>query len=489
MNILDKITSTEYAQIDAWRKVYVEGHHSRSFCPSRELLSKEYATSKQTLFKMFGENHLILSRPISLKKSEVDLIYAFSCHIIDQAYVNFYHLLYAHTLSNHYCRDQFQIINTLFDSRSLCRNKWEKPFTVFSIGEKEEEVIKIHSGMKITSILKKLAKALGFEKEFEEFRIQHSQILNDKIISGTLHLSIHPLDYMTMSDNTYHWNSCMSWKENGCYRQGTVEMMNSPCVVMAYLTGEKNDFLINGAPWSNKKWRSLYVVSPDCIASIKNYPYQNEELDKIALDWIKTLAENNMGWKYDTFELYNEECKHINIAFETEYMYNDFGALNHHFMYVNNSHRFLINYSGKSQCMYCGKVDIYLEDEGFLQCDQCNSNCYCEMCDEYMGRDYHSITNEQGNAIYICSDCHEQNHVSICRECGWETIGPIIPVYLLDEKTSNIASRAYCMCQQCLKYSVIPISTDLDNRYYSSDSYFFRRYGIKNLECPIELNF
>jgi hypothetical protein len=485
MNILDKITDAEYAQIDAWRRAYVEGHHSRSFCSSRELLSLEYATSKQTLFKMFGENNLILSQPISLQKSEADLIYAFNCHKNDCAYIKFYQLLCAHINSSCHWRRQYEIINTLFDSRSLCRNKWEKIFTVFPIGKEEEEGIKIHSGMKITSILKKLAKAWGFEKEFEEFRIWHSQILNDKILSGTLHLSIHPLDYMTMSDNTYNWSSCMSWKEDGCYRQGTVEMMNSPCVVMAYLTGEKNDFLINGTPWSNKKWRSLYVVSPDCIASIKNYPYQNEELDKFVLDWIKTLAENNLGWRYDTFERCSEDC----IIFETEYMYNDFDALDHHLMYINNSHQCHINYSGKSQCMYCGEVDIYLEDESLLQCEQCNSNCYCEMCNEYMGGDHHSIIDEWGNAIYICSDCHEQSPVSFCNECGWETIGPLTSIYLLDEETSNIASRAYCMCQQCLKYSFIPISTDLNNRRYSSNPSLFRRYGIKNLDCPIKLNF
>ena len=31
----------------------------------------------------------------------------------------------------------------------------------------------------------------------------------------------------------------MSWADYGCYRQGTVEMMNSPLMVVAYLTAEE----------------------------------------------------------------------------------------------------------------------------------------------------------------------------------------------------------------------------------------------------------
>ena len=42
-----------------------------------------------------------------------------------------------------------------------------------------------------------------------------------------------------MSDNNSGWESCMSWRNNGCYRRGTVEMMNSPYVIVAYLMLEE----------------------------------------------------------------------------------------------------------------------------------------------------------------------------------------------------------------------------------------------------------
>jgi hypothetical protein len=269
--------------------------------------------------------------------------------------------------------------------------------------------------------------------------------------------------------------------------------MNSPYVVVAYLTGEKNDFLINDTPWSNKKWRSLYVVSPNCIASIKNYPYQNEELDMFVLNWIKELAEINLGWKYDTFRHYDAD-RDYDIIFKTEYMYNDFGALDRHFMYISNSFttedQCSINYSGKSQCMYCGKVDIYLEEEHFLQCNECNPIFYCDMCDKHMSNyDCSWVVDEKGDIISICPCCYEQSTVSFCHECDYDTIAHLVPIYIPDGETPNIASRTYCVCQRCVQESFIPTLTDRNGKRYCSDRSFFRWRGIKKLDLPIKLIF
>ena len=49
--------------------------------------------------------------------------------------------------------------------------------------------------------------------------------------------------------------------DEGSYRLGTVEMMNSPMVICAYLSG-KNQMDINGVyEWNSKKWRAWAIVS------------------------------------------------------------------------------------------------------------------------------------------------------------------------------------------------------------------------------------
>ena len=94
-------------------------------------------------------------------------------------------------------------------------------------------------------------------------------VQNFRKSSQKLTLSIHPLDYITMSDNECNWSSCMSWRNEGDYHAGTIEMMNSTCVVVAYIA-QNNETLENG--WNSKRWRQLFVIHPTCIIASCPYP-------------------------------------------------------------------------------------------------------------------------------------------------------------------------------------------------------------------------
>jgi hypothetical protein len=106
-----------------------------------------------------------------------------------------------------------------------------------SVPLKDGKVLKIRNGSRPMRSIRKIAESYGIEG-FEHFMNKHSECLNQKSLKGTVHMSIHPMDYMTMSDNNEGWESCMSWANDGCYKQGTVEMMNSPCAVVGYLESD-----------------------------------------------------------------------------------------------------------------------------------------------------------------------------------------------------------------------------------------------------------
>ena len=117
---------------------------------------------------------------------------------------------------------------------------------------------------------------INLVQEFEEFRIKHSMILNDKFVKGRLCISIHPFDYITMSDNNSAWSSCMSWLKEGCYRVGTIEMMNANNVICCYITkSESYNFSYKQKKnedewlWNNKKWRQLFYIDKSIIAGGK----------------------------------------------------------------------------------------------------------------------------------------------------------------------------------------------------------------------------
>lgn len=207
----------------------------------------------------------------------------------------------------------YYALEKLMDPVTLAANFYDGVSLKIPNPKDEKHPIPLNQGCKIARVLGKIADAYDLDG-YEDFRLAHSRVLNDKKVSGTLCLSIHPMDYMTMSDNESGWESCMNWKNNGCYRQGTVEMMNSPMVVVGYLKA-KNDMCVDGQhQWNNKRWRCLFLVAADFITSIMAYPYPHEELTVACIDWLRDLAMENLGWRYDDEKPLTYKSQHIDVV-------------------------------------------------------------------------------------------------------------------------------------------------------------------------------
>ena len=467
--MLDKITQKEYEQMDWYRKSYVEGEGT--FVSTQTILSAHWAQQKERLYKMLG-NQLIISKPVNIladpnyfkKKICSNMTYTQRRFLsnIRTAAQNKLLIIDAETYCFSYSKTipeskelYLKICDIIDNYDYLATNSYDgMSFTLPA-----EKPIKISRGEKTLNILKKLTNYFNLDtEEYENFRIWHSQVLNEKYISGTLHLSIHPLDFMTMSDNRYNWGSCMSWENNGCYRAGTVEMMNSEVVIVAYLTGDKDTFIIKDAPWSNKKWRCLYVVNQNCLVKVKGYPYQSSGLDKEVMDWIKKLAATNLDLHYseECYEYEDDNLLEINginrdFKFCTENMYNDFGTLPHHEMYVNTNLSdkmtfFPINYSGPGQCMWCGNSENLEEDS--LCCSDCYTQTfdyYCEHCGRGL---YEDEVLTYNNSIY-CEECYDNIKVkcSICKE--YHHPDYISSIALVNSPADTTTSNFTNICRNC----------------------------------------
>lgn len=166
----------------------------------------------------------------------------------------------------------------------------------------------------------RVERLISLKKHIKQFENLMSLNIN-RTINSDIILSIHPLDFMTMSDNDSNWNSCMSWRDFGSYRSGTVEMMNSASVIIAYSKAEKPMNLLEGKDeykWNDKTWRELFIVTKDFIYPIKGYPYHSKEFEEFVITKIAELGEKNCGFKYrEGF------CKGVSPLFNTNNMYND----------------------------------------------------------------------------------------------------------------------------------------------------------------------
>ena len=435
MSLFELLNEVEKEAMKDYIEVYAASGHKTLNAPL-EYIMRNWNAEKEKLYHFLGDN-LIISKDISFVEGEEEIqnkinneCFNYDCEdqLRQQSYAftkEWYETFLYDIKSRHknkFSKDDFE---KLYDARFKLSDLLNLDVLTTNICNEETFVIpnpqditkpiKVMKGAKASKMIGKIAKAYSIP-HFEEFRLKHSQALNQKTLHGKLCLSIHPLDYMTMSDNDSGWSSCMSWKNNGCYRQGTVEMMNSPMVIVAYLAAKEPMKLIEDKDylWSNKKWRELFIVNENIISEVKAYPYDNHNITDECLNWLRELANKYYGYEKYTDKIYtfdtcepNYSYKDVTVTPHTEIMYNDFGN-NHHILYskdLEEKSAYNFSYSGESECMICGASgkDFDWDTEEDLTDLDCSEIVRCYVCDDKI---YNNDPSYEVDGYTLCSWCY-----------------------------------------------------------------------------------
>lgn len=394
-----------------------------------DILPKEEAMSlwgknKETLFKLLGEQ-LIISKPYDFyDPNEVkrkDVIQLFETHEFPKYFTEALDALVASGKFPGYPAGRLK--HSVQCSTCLMANSYIYEDFSF-VNPKNQRIIRIATNTKLMRIYRQIIEAFDLNFDlYEDFRIKISQINNAANIKGNLTLSIHPLDFATMSDNSNNWSSCMSWSKNGDYRAGTLEMLNSPYIICAYINSIAPYWLNSSDSWNSKKWRMLFIVDKDVIMGIKSYPFHSEEIEKDVATWIKELAETNLGWKYQN------DYKDISIGLgltdfstTTQYMYNDLmQCYNQKTAYVSETYiGKKLDLSPAIQCNCCGKINNItsnLFSEVYdIVCEDCHAPVvYCTCCESKIRYEDDIVKLPDGDIICRC--CYEDNYQT-CDKCG-----------------------------------------------------------------------
>lgn len=448
--MIEKLTTKEIEAITKYRNSFGnvnDATYNSTFMPTEDWLSEWEKGKSEILENLFG-GALYVEFPVEFVQSEDYLCKEFDKKL---EHHDFYDAL-CHWIYDIDDNEVRRCLSCIVEEKTIVRKvyprdrKVELPYFDEKAGKERKLVIS--KGMKLTTIYSKLNKyfKLTSPEVYEDFRQKYSTLFNSERVKGTYVLSMRPLDYMTMSDNDYNWSSCMSWKSEGCYRRGTVEMMNSPYVIVGYLKGDTPlDLFDFPVDIDNKKWRSLFIVHPEIITSIKSYPYYSGELMEIGIKKLKECAEKNLGYSYvdepstsednyfSFFEGFTEDGSekfHFTYEFETSFMYNDFGTggtKHHYYLAKDEDHKIFdsfmksryhyenkwINYSGRFVCAKCGKiedVDDYSDPEGLsLICDGCYGYSECELCGCRIASNEDSY--ETIDHYCVCGRCIEEEYV------------------------------------------------------------------------------
>lgn len=355
--------------------------------PIDDLLSS-WSRNKGTLFKAFGRT-LRIEQDIKLKPT-----YEQVCFMLHNVYRPTEYI---------YERNRGELITHIVNSLILTpaqvsdfldmvsyKNIYQKVTDKDYVFDFEKQ-LKIPKGTKTIRAVRKFLLSMGYSRMdvFEKWSNDISDIITRNYIESKLVLSIHPADFLTLSDNASDWTSCLSWKDNSAGKCGCVEMMNNRYAVVAYLTNGKKFF--GNIP--NKTWRTLIYVNKHILLSGKAYPFTNDEITKTALEKMRELVFNNLRWKYQYgLERYYDgqlpvahkskyRQGHLHFNFITMYDDINLNRETNFYCYRNysmdkkskngyNSYSRLFR-SQKPTCLCCGKDMYPLTMDGWLTCINC----------------------------------------------------------------------------------------------------------------------
>ena len=238
----------------------------------------------------------------------------------------------------------------------------------------------------------------------EEIRLAQSQVSSNRILKGTLHLSTRPEDFLSLSEDTSNWTSCLAMTSHkGDYRAGCLEMMTSSYTILA--TVESNN---------RKYWRQIILLTPYAIVALRGYPYTAPQVTSQALSLVAATAKRSLDWDYDPQLCYSKSPVFAvsggTLTLTTNRMYND-TYLGGYYLIGKPlpSSLYEINYSGPAYCLSCGApLELSIPDFGYeseVLCSSCSHRKICSCCGEM--KDLDSLLFDKSLDDYICFYCDE----------------------------------------------------------------------------------
>lgn len=176
---------------------------------------------------------------------------------------------------SNYGSDMYEFFKENHDA--ILENKLQKPWGEFP------------AGMKLSKVLMR-----EFGLDAEEVRQRLSMLIQSNKVTGKLCLSVHPLDFLSASENNHSWRSCHAL--DGEYRSGNVSYMVDNCTIMAYLKSDAPDTELPRFPadvkWNDKKWRCYFFIDhkQKYVYAGRQYPFFSHKALELVADMFYNMG-------------------------------------------------------------------------------------------------------------------------------------------------------------------------------------------------------
>ncbi len=337
-------------------------------------------------------------------------------------------------ITNEEARNDFSYFTRLFTYDAVMTNEISAPYTFksihFSLGETSKTLKSIN---KVLTLIK----YKNMEK-FYKFRDWLSNYYTQQSPSSYIVFSIHPLDFLTMSDNNCNWSSCMSWTRSGMYSNGVLTMLNSNNAIVVYLES-KTPYIYKDIQIPNKRWRVLGFLHKQFCVLGKQYPFDNNNIIISALNILKDMLAKNIGWKYqygpqkygdllnfwdkDVLDDFIPKKDGHNIVLKMFGMYHDmFEDHEPDYYCLRNyiDHDLSVTLTGPTYCVHCGaRMDSYYDYGEHKVCYKCRTEHQCDCCRRYKwDEEFYQIKNLAGFEK-VCGSCLSEHFAYIPQINRW----------------------------------------------------------------------
>jgi hypothetical protein len=332
----------------------------------------------------------------------------------------------------------------------------------------KEFIIDSREGKKIsagTKVVKSFKYFIEDPKLLSDLQNKASELIQENKVEGYLTFSIHPLDFLSSSENTYNWRSCHAL--DGEYRAGNLSYMCDIGTMIVYLSSDKEEKLPHfpsDVKWNSKKWRMLIHFSNDlnvCFAG-RQYPFNSPGALNIVNDVFSerlcpsgvhySWGSNREVWSpwYNDYLSNYKRNDESEVSFEDDkyFIVNDGifnkcdcvrdAARSRHFNDITRSScyhqpwymfkkmwtaqdKIEFTIGAEIACLKCGERTI--EGQDSMMCPTCECTYgtsesdeyrYCDCCGaRFWTREAYYV----GDEDMICPSC-EARETFICEECG-----------------------------------------------------------------------
>ena len=391
---------------------------------------------------------------------------------------------FADTVLARFANNKLYDFLTSLEVEDFYNNKTSREYEFNALNSREEDIT-VPINFKIIKAFKFFEKNDTILKTLQN---EASLLIQENCVSGTLCISVHPLDFLSASENIHNWRSCHAL--DGEYRSGNLNYLMDSATVICYLKADKQAILPHfpeNVIWNSKKWRMWLFFSNDksMMFAGRQYPFMTDT----ALEYTRKLLTIAGLGKWGDFSV-NKFCRlkdsRSNIEFFLErmvpvgstlrplkslvkdapstYMFNDilksscYDALYSYKKdngysswnpfrvddgtgYTNDKTQFLIG--GKCICPICGERNIAFSD--VIACESC-ADSYDLTIDDYGVCDicgtslyYENMYELEDSEVSLCPNCYE-NETIVCQECGKHELPGVIKYY-----------NGRYLCQSCIE--------------------------------------